>query len=120
MRENELQAYPKFRVAGNGIFVYPVLAEEEYVTNGLRIEYIADLPDVALTTLQSDIGIPWQYLDVIEMGLQRRIFKRRKMFNEANIAKADYESLRDEALSMLTNRVIEEGVEVLPDVTYLE
>lgn len=108
---------PVFFIKSDSVFIYPAV-EDLNVTAWIRME--VDLTPGDLTIAAADTLFPREHKNVIALWMIPLIYQRRGLINEANNAKAVFESSRSDMVMELTDRVgVPENV-TFPSLSYYE
>lgn len=111
---NESQAF--FTIKNSSIFIYP--SPKESITNGLTVEAIVTLPDLTITSTESDIFPNSELRDyhyVIALGIVPYIHKILKQWTDMNIANAEYQKALQKMLAEVGERYNNTTEGVLPN-----
>ncbi len=108
---------PFYIVADKSVFVYP---DPEYViTGGLRLYGISNLGDLASNSSETDVKIPIEFHEHIAFGMVPYIYQARQMITEKNDSFANYERMKANMVSMLSDRTASPSDSVMPSTYHL-
>jgi hypothetical protein len=84
------------------------------------MEMIMDNIDLTLLGTETDVNLPWQYHNVIAMGMGWWIYQSKGMLTESNKAYTDFKIKKDELVSELQDRDSSTPLQFLPSLTNIE
>lgn len=107
-----------FFVKGDKIHIFPKTTEE--ISQWIRIDSAITPVDLLNGGAEATILIPRQFHNLIVQGSMIYIFQHLGKINEKNDAINNYERLKAEMVTELSDRVTAPNYWMLPDLSYLE
>lgn len=109
---NQDSAKPMFDVSENSIFIAPLPKTAQ--ADGIKFRGIKNIPDYTLSSTESDMKIPYNWHEILVLGLIEYCYSQKAMPSEASLARQVYEKRRDEAVQRLGDRVVSPFVNEYP------
>jgi len=107
-----------YTVEDNSYFIKPV--PTEIIVWWVRIYWISDPANLALTSVETDVVIPLEYQDIIPLWMVYLYYKTRNLIAEKNDALNEYTRFQNKMITWLSDRIEVPLESELPNLIHLQ